>query len=130
MTTIPPPDRHQQALAASGVPLVDVTRDGVVRSWNPAAESLFGYTATEIVGRPVAILGSCEDRHQKVDTIRRVRAGSVVRNLKTVRIAKDGRRIPVLLTVAPIKDQAGAVVGMSTSVIDITRSKQAEVASE
>jgi two-component system cell cycle sensor histidine kinase/response regulator CckA len=110
----------------SGEPVVGVTRDGVVKSWNHAAESLFGYSASEIVGRPVAILGSCEDRHQKVDTIRRVRAGSVVRNLETVRIAKDGRRIPVLLTVTPIKDQAGAVVGMSTSVIDMTRSKFSE----
>ena len=121
---------RQQALGVSSVPLVDVTRDGVVKSWNAAAESLFGYTAAEIVGRPVAILGSCEDRHQKLDAIRRVRAGSVVCNLKTVRIAKDGRRIPVLLTVAPIKDQAGAVVGMSTSVTDMTGSKQTEVASK
>ncbi len=103
--------------------MVDVTRDGVVKSWNRAAESLFGYSAAEIVGRPVAILGSCENRHQKVESIRRVRAGAVVRDLETVRVAKDGRRIPVLLTVAPIKDQAGAVVGMSTRVIDLTPSK-------
>lgn len=77
--------------------MVDVTRDGVVKSWNDAAESLFGYSAAEIVGRPVAILGSCEDRHQKVNMIRRVRAGAVVRNLATTRIAKHGRTIPVVL---------------------------------
>ncbi len=112
------------------VPVVGVTREGVVKSWNHAAESLFGYSASEIVGRPVAILGSCEDRHQKVDTIRRVRAGGVVRNVRTVRIAKDGRRIPVLLTVAPIRDQAGAVVGMCTSVIDMSRTKLVEGALE
>ena len=115
---------------SSEVPVVGVTRDGVVASWNVAAESLFGYTASEIVGRPVSILGSCEDRRQKVAAIRRVQAGAVVRNLKTVRVAKDGRRIPVMLTVTPIKDRSGAVVGMSTSVIDMTESKQAQAASE
>jgi len=101
--------------------MVGITLDGVVKSWNHAAASLFGYSASEIVGQPVAILGRCEDRHQMVDTIRCVRGGAVVRNLKTVRVAKDGRKIPVLLTIAPIKDQAGAVVGMSVRVIDITR---------
>jgi len=110
----------------AAVPLIGLTRDGIVESWNAAAESLFGYSATEIIGQHVAILGSCEDRHDKVDTIRCVREGGLVRNLETVRIAKDGRQIPVLLTVAPIKDEVGAVVGMSASVIDITRSKNTE----
>jgi PAS domain S-box-containing protein len=59
-----------------------------------------------------------------------VRGGGVVCNLETVRVAKDGRKIPVLLTIAPIKDRAGAVTGMSASVIDITRTKLAEGALE
>lgn len=112
----------------SQVPIVGVARDGIVTSWNVAAECLFGYTASEIVGKPVAILGSCEDRHLKVDVIRCVRAGGVVRNIKTVRVAKDGRKIPVLLTVEPIKDQGGAVVGMSTSIVDMSKRRQSQAA--
>jgi PAS domain S-box-containing protein len=113
---------------SSAVPMVGLTRDGIVESWNAAAESLFGYGASEIIGQHVALLGSCDDRQEQVDTIRCVRGGGVVRNLETVRIAKDGGKIPVLLTVAPIKDEVGAVVGMSASIIDITRSKRAELA--
>jgi PAS domain S-box-containing protein len=118
--------RLASMVESSAVPMIGLTRDGIIVSWNAAAESLFGYSASEIVGQPVALLGSCEDRHDKVDTIRCVREGGVVRNLETVRKAKDGRKIPVLLTVAPIRDEVGAVVGMSASVIDNTQSKRAE----
>lgn len=119
-------ERLASMVESSAVPMVGLTRDGIVESWNGAAEALFGYSASEIIGKHIAILGTCEDRYEKVDTIRRVRAGGVVRNLETVRIAKDGHKIPVLLTIAPIKDRVGAVIGMSASVIDITRSKRAE----
>jgi PAS domain S-box-containing protein len=110
----------------SAIPVVGLTCDGVVESWNHAAESLFGYSAAEIVGQPIAILGRCADRHQMVDTIRCVRGGGVVCNLETVRVAKDGRKIPVLLTVAPIRNRSGAVTGMSARVIDMSRTKLVE----
>lgn len=118
-------ERLASMVESSAVPMIGLTRNGAVESWNDAAESLFGYTAREMVGQPVAILGTC-DRHNGVDTIRCVRSGGVVHNLETVRLAKDGRKVPVLLTIAPIKDHAGAVVAMSASVIDITKLKQVE----
>lgn len=104
--------------------MIGLRFDGVVKSWNHAAESLFGYSASEMLGKPVAILGRCEDRHQMVNTIRSVRSGGVVRNLKTMRIAKDGHKIPVLLTIEPTRDQSGTVTGMSVRVTDITGSEK------
>ncbi len=119
-------ERLASMVESSAVPMVGLTRDGIVESWNGAAEALFGYSSPEIVGKHIALLGTCEGRYEKVDTIRRVRSGGVVHNLETVRIAKDGHKIPVLLTIAPIKDRSGTVTGMSASVVDITRSKRAE----
>lgn len=127
------PNRAEAMIARLGsmihfaaVPLISLTRDGIVHTWNAAAESLFGYSAAEIIGQHVAILGSCDDRHDKVDTIRCVREGGMVQNLETVRIAKDGRKIPVLLNIAPIKDEFGAVVGMSATVFEVARGNRVE----
>jgi PAS domain S-box-containing protein len=106
-------------MGGSGLANITVTRDGIVMHWNKAAESLFGYTAAEMIGRPIAILGSCS-RRQKVDAIRRVREGDSVHDIETVRVGKDGRSVNVVLTVVPIKSEGGTVIGMNAIVVEAT----------
>jgi len=103
-----------------------VTPDGVIDAWNPAAERLYGYRAEEIVGRHVRFTAPPE-RHDEVQrNIDRVLRGEAVQGLETVRLAKDGRRIDVALTISPTFDPDGSVTGMSAIGRDISERIQAE----
>ena len=106
--------------------IFSVTPDGLIESWNPAAERLYGYRAEEIVGKHVELTAPAECRDEVAHNIRRVIAGEPVRDHETVRLAKDGRRIHVSLTISPIHDVEGKVSGMSTSARDITDRNRAE----
>lgn len=100
--------------------------DGTIRHWNKAAERTFGYTSDEVVGKPVSILfapGRAEDLQKIVDVVRR---GDIVNAYETQRRCKDGTIIDVMLTVSPIKDRYGRIVGMSKISRDITEKKKAE----
>jgi PAS domain S-box-containing protein len=109
----------------SGVAIVSSTLEGVIMSWNPAAEKLFGYTSAEIMGRSVGLL-SPEDRAGEAATIlTRVRAGEVVEDFESMRVRKDGTLFPVLLTVSPIYDEYGEIIGASAMPRDRTRQIQA-----
>ncbi|BBI99089.1 hypothetical protein FGKAn22_07820 [Ferrigenium kumadai] len=107
--------------------IIGTTLDGVVESWNAAAERLFGYTAAEAVGRPVQSLVVPSEHAGEVarnlDTIGR---GERTGAMETVRQRKDGTLIDVSVTVSPIKDAAGRIVGGSANLRDITERKQAE----
>jgi len=100
--------------------------DGVVTSWNASAERLFGYTAEEIIGNPNLHLTPPELLHEEEDILKQILSGKAVENFETERMMKDGRRLPVSLTVSPIKDAAGKVVGASKIVRDITDRKRAQ----
>jgi PAS domain S-box-containing protein len=96
------------------------TLDGVITSWNPAAEQMYGYTAEEILGKNVSML-SHPDRPEEMDEIlEKIRNGERVEHYETVRVRKDGRRISISLTVSPILDDSGKVVGVSSTARDIT----------
>jgi PAS domain S-box-containing protein len=96
------------------------TLEGVITSWNPAAERMYGYSAREILGKNVSVL-SHPDRPEEMDEILdRIRQGQRIDHYETVRIRKDGRRISISLTVSPILDDAGKVVGVSSIARDIT----------
>ncbi|MDQ4069961.1 MAG: PAS domain S-box protein, partial [Actinomycetota bacterium] len=98
--------------------------DGRVLTWNRAAERMYGYTATEMVGRSISTIVPA-DRHDEVDDIlAHVRRGESVRNLETVRVRKDGTAICVSLTVSPIVDASGAPVRASVIARDITEQKR------
>ncbi|HVH07829.1 MAG TPA: PAS domain S-box protein, partial [Myxococcota bacterium] len=100
--------------------IIGKTLDGVVTSWNAAAERLFGYTADEMVGQPIRRLVPDErldDLPQILDSIRR---GARVEHFETERVRKDGRRIFVSLTISPIRDESGVVVGASKIARDVT----------
>ncbi len=106
--------------------IFSVTADGLIESWNPAAERLYGFRAEEIVGKHVELTAPPDHRDEVTQNIRRAMAGEHVRDQETVRMAKDGRRIDVALTISPIYDSDGGVSGMSTSARDITDRKQTE----
>ena len=95
-------------------------------SWNPGAERLYGYSADEMIGRSISVLIPSyrpEELPEIYDTIKR---GEGVDGLETVRIRKDGTAVDVSLTISPIKDAGGRVIGASTVAHDITRRKQEE----
>ena len=100
--------------------------DGVITSWNPAAERIYGYSAEEMVGRTREILVPPGHPSELAEIRERIRAGERIMNLEMSRMRKDGRRIEVAVTVSPIRDDDGAVVGVSTIIRDITTDKIAE----
>ena len=118
-------DRLLAAMQFSGDPIISSTLDGTITSWNPAAERLFGYTREEIIGQP-GILLSPKDRVDETGAVMaRVRAGEVVDNLESFRVRKDGTVFPVSVTVAPIRSEAGAVIGTTATPRDVTEQRRA-----
>ena len=100
--------------------------NSIIESWNAAAERLFGYTAEEIIGKSVLTLIP-ENRHiEEVDIIERIRRGERVETFETVRRRKDGTLIPVSLTISPIKNALGEIVGASKIARDISKAKENE----
>jgi PAS domain S-box-containing protein len=99
--------------------IVGTTLDGIVTAWNPAAERIFGFSDAEAVGRPITLIVPEDRRAEEADVMARLRRGETVEHFETVRRAKDGRAVDVLLTVSPIRDAAGRVVGASTIARDV-----------
>jgi len=95
--------------------IISGSLEGLVTSWNPAAERMYGYTSQEIIGQPGKILTPADRRREITEILGRIRAGQHVEHFETRRVRKDGKEIPVSLTVSAICDPDGAVVG--TSVI-------------
>ncbi len=95
--------------------------DGVITSWNKSAERLFGYTAEEAIGQTVAALLIPDDRQEEEpDILARLRRGERVDHFETVRRRKDGSLVDISLTISPVKDQQGRIVGASKIARDIT----------
>jgi len=100
--------------------------NGVISSWNPAAQQLFGYTESEAVGRPVTILIPPELQYEESNILERIGSGKRIQHYETIRVTKVGKRIDVSLSISPIKDSSGRVVGASKIARDITQRKRAE----
>src|SRR5688572_7311555 len=108
--------------------IISKTLDGVIRSWNPAAERMFGWTAAEAVGRHITLIIPEERHAEEGGVLARLRRGDSVDHFETVRVAKDGRRIDIALTVSPLRDADGRIVGASKIARDITGRRQGEMA--
>jgi PAS domain S-box-containing protein len=109
---------------SSGDAIVRKTLEGIIISWNRAAESMFGYSAAEAVGQSIRLIIP-DDRQEEEDKIfSQIRRGEKVDHFETVRQTKDGRKLDVSLTVSPIRDSSGRVVGASKVARDITESKR------
>src|SRR5579864_3497716 len=100
--------------------------NGIITSWNKSAERLFGYTAEEIIGKPVTTIIPPELHDDEPRILSKIRAGERIEHFETVRVHKDGRRLIVSLTVSPIKDEKGRIVGAAKIVRDITQKKKLE----
>jgi PAS domain S-box-containing protein len=108
--------------------IVSKALDGTVTSWNLGAEGLFGYAAGEVIGRPISILAVPGRENEMRAILERIRRGEKIRHYETVRRRKDGTPIDISLTVSPILDRAGRVVGASKIARDISERKRAEAA--
>lgn len=121
---------HAHQLAAivesSGDAIISTNLEGIIVTWNRGAETLFGYAAEEVVGKPTTILIPADRQDEGSGIIERIRGGDRFEHYETAKQRKDGRRIDVSLTVSPIMDAAGNVVGASRIARDITRQKRAE----
>jgi two-component system sensor histidine kinase DegS len=100
--------------------------NGIVTSWNAGAEKLFGYSAAEMIGHPISRLISSDRRHEDVHIMSRIRKGESVEHIETARVAKDGRQLAISMTVSPVQDGKGGIIGASKVARDITGHKQAQ----
>ena len=119
--------RHLAAIVESSEDAV-ASKDlnGIVTSWNGAAERIFGYSAAEIIGKPVSILAAPDRLDEMPQILAKIRQGHRVEHYETRRRRKDGEIIDVALTVSPVRDAAGEVIGASKIARDITGRKRAE----
>jgi two-component system sensor kinase FixL len=131
LTEAPERDEHARATLAAIVhsaqaAIISKTLDGIITSWNRGAEELFGYRAEEVVGAPIAILAPPGRPDEMAEILARLKRGERLEHLETERRAKDGRVLQVGLSVAPIHDEHGRIIGASKILHDITALKQAE----
>ena len=123
-------ERLERRLAAivesSDDAIVSIDLDGVIATWNKAAERLYGYAADEVIGTPITILLPQDRRNEEVEILERIRRGERVEHFETMRRRKDGRLAPVALTVSPVIDEFGKIVGASKIARDITERKRQE----
>jgi PAS domain S-box-containing protein len=99
--------------------------DGIISSWNHGAERVFGYKAHEVIGKPIRILIPPARYSEEPAILERIRSGRSIDHYETVRRRKDGRLIDISLTISPIRDESGKIVGASKIARDITRAKRA-----
>jgi PAS domain S-box-containing protein len=111
---------------SSGDAIVSKDLTGIIISWNKAAESLFGYAAEEVIGKSITTLIPEELRDEEPKILERIRRGESLDHYETIRQRKDGSRLSVSLSVSPIKDAHGTIVGASKIARDITARKEAE----
>ena len=115
-------------VAASDDAIVSKTLEGIILSWNEGAHRLFGYSPAEAVGRSGDLIIPSELRQQEREILEQIRQGDRVDHFETVRVAKDGRRLNVSLTISPVRDDSGRVIGASKVARDISDRKQVEAA--
>src|SRR5262245_57824814 len=123
-----PPGDFEARLAAivesSDDAIVSKDLNGVIQSWNHGAEKMFGYTPEEAIGRSITILIPTERLPEETEVLNRIRSGRSVEHFETVRQRKDGTLIDISLTVSPIRNAKGEIVGASKIARDITAQKR------
>ena len=118
-------DRHlAQIVESSDDIILSKSLDGTVRTWNPAAERIFGYAAAEMVGHPIWRIIPPDRHAEEAEFLQKVSAGESIHHYETTRLCKDGQEITVSLSVSPIRDSSGAVVGASKIARDVTEQRQ------
>jgi len=139
---MPPPEPHSPSSSAaaqvealaqvaaivenSDDAIIGKTLDGVIRSWNTGAQRLFGFTADEAIGRPITIIVPPELLDDEQRILASLRRGERIEHYETTRLTKDRRRVHISLTVSPVRDESGTIIGASKIARDITDRKRAE----
>jgi PAS domain S-box-containing protein len=119
-------ERFAAMVQSSDDAIISKTLDGIITSWNPGAEKLFGYSAQEVLGQSMLMLFPPERANEEPEILARVTRGESVDHFETVRVRKDGKQIDVSVTISPIRNSQGEIIGASTIARDITDRKQAE----
>jgi PAS domain S-box-containing protein len=131
MATLTAPTNERIALLASIVDssddaIVAKTPDGIITSWNRGAEQVYGYSAEEVVGKPISVVTSPDRPNEMDEILARIRRGERVEHYETKRLRKDRKAIAISLTVSPISDTSGKLIGISSIARDITERRQAD----
>jgi PAS domain S-box-containing protein len=106
--------------------IISTDLNGIIATFNPGAERMFGYKVGEVVGKPITLLMPVDRQHEEPEILARIRHGERVHHYQAARRRKDGTLIDVSLTVSPVKDDHGRIVGASKIARDITERKQSE----
>jgi len=119
-------EHYRSIVQSSDDAIISKTLDGVVTSWNAGAERIFGFRAEEIVGRPLLLIFPLDRADEEQFILEKLLAGESVDHFETVRLRKDGSPVHVSVTISPIRDADGRIVGASKIARDITRARQTE----
>ncbi len=106
--------------------IVGKTLDGIVTSWNPGAERLYGYSAAEMIGRPMSVLVPTDRADEVPGFLEALKRGEAIGDFETERVTKAGQRVDVSIKISPIRDTGGVLIGASTIARDVSESKRAE----
>jgi PAS domain S-box-containing protein len=107
-------------------PIVSKDLNGIVVSWNPGAQHLFGYSAEEMIGKPITTIIPAHLRDEEPRILKQIRSGGRIEHYETIRRCKDGRLVDVSLTISPMRDTHGMIVGASKIARDVTAHKRAQ----
>src|SRR6185295_5995987 len=113
-------------VASSEDAIVSKTLDGIVTSWNGAAERLFGFAAAEMIGQSITRIIPNDLQHEEVEILAKLRNGERIERYETVRLHKDGQKLDISLTISPIRDPKGRIIGAAKVAHDITARRRAE----
>jgi len=122
---------HEQAhfaaiVNASNDGIISKTLDGIITSWNVSAEKLFGYSAAEAIGNNISIIIPSDRLKEELEFMESIKRGESVQHFETERLTKNGTRVDVSLTISPLNDKSGKVIGAAKIVYDITEKKKAD----
>lgn len=117
--------KHAAVVESSEDAIISKDLNGTITSWNPGAQNIFGYTESQVIGRPITILIPPDLLAEENKILEKLRAGERIEHYETVRVTETGKKIDVSLTISPIKDSGGNVVGASKIARDITERKRA-----
>ena len=118
--------RLKMIVQYSNAAIISKTLNGIVTSWNPAAQAIFGYTAEEMIGQPIIKIIPHDLYHEEETILSKLRRGEIIEHMETIRITKDNKLIDISLTVSPVRDESGKIIGVSKIARDITNAKRAE----
>ena len=124
---LPPwsPEHLAAIVESSDDAIIGKTLDGTITSWNPGAERIYGYRAEEVIGRPISILVPPDHSDELPPIFERLRRGERIDHYQTVRVHKDGKRIAISVTISPVRDEQGKIIGASAVARDITAQHEA-----